>query len=208
MCARSWRSPSPTKSPCPPPPDPRRSPPPCPGPAALHRSYYVRHPDMSAERAANDALYKYRAKSLASEFPDVAKEFHPDKNDGVAPETVHPGSQTKFWWLCAACGFEWLSPVWVRTAGHSCPRCANLRGAAKRALPPPGESFADLFPEAAKEWHPTLNGTLTASQVRPTSGKIVWWQCPHGHEWQARVVDRRKFGVCRECRAMERRARG
>ena len=55
------------------------------GHAALHRSDYVRDPDMWAERAANDALYKYRAKSLASEFPDVAKEFHPDKNDGVAP---------------------------------------------------------------------------------------------------------------------------
>ena len=28
--------------------------------------------------------------------------------------------------------------------------------------PNKGESFGDLFPEIAKEWHPTKNGNLTA----------------------------------------------
>jgi hypothetical protein len=39
----------------------------------------------------------------------------------------------------------------------------------QRATPPPGESFADLFPEPAKDWHPTRNGGLTARHVRPGS---------------------------------------
>ena len=68
----------------------------------------------------------------------------------------------------------------------------------------PGKSFADLYPEVAKEWHPTLNGTLTASQVAPASSKIVWWQCPRGHEWQAQVAARRQYGRCMECQAIER----
>ncbi|MFL0289015.1 zinc-ribbon domain-containing protein [Mycobacterium sp. SMC-21] len=128
-------------------------------------------------------------------------EFDPKKNNGVKPEEVHPGSNTKFIWTCRDCGHEWSSMVWIRSAGHGCPKCSRKRGAAKRALPPPGGSFADLFPVPAVEWHPTRNAPLTAHDVRPASDRLVWWQCKRGHEWQARVVDRRKFGRCRECRA-------
>jgi len=161
-------------------------------------------PNEWAKQQASEALYTYRAKSLVSEFPDLAREFDPAKNDGVTPDKVHPGSNTKFCWTCSDCGHEWRTMVWIRTAGHGCPRCALDRGAAKRAAPPPGESFADLFPEAAKEWHPILNAPLTAFDVRATSGKVVWWLCVRGHEWQARVVNRRQYGSCRECRAIER----
>jgi hypothetical protein len=93
--------------------------------------------------------------------------------------------------------------VYIRVAGHGCPRCADRRGARQRAIPRRGESFADLFPDQAKEWHPRRNGALLASHVRPASSKIVWWQCSRGHEWEARVADRRKYGSCRECRRIE-----
>jgi hypothetical protein len=176
------------------------------GYAASNMAAYTRDPHLWAESQANDALYKYRAKSLASEIPDVAAEFHQEKNGGITPDQVHPGSQTKFWWKCAVCDYEWYTAVHVRTAGHGCPPCSRRRGGEKRALPPPGESFADLFPETAEEWHPTRNGTLTAHQVRPASSQRVWWQCAQGHEWEAVVADRRKSG-CRNCSAAERAQR-
>ena len=166
---------------------------------------YEHDPELWAEPEAQTALNKYRAKSLASERPDLASEFHPTMNNGITPDTVHPGSNTTFWWLCSICGCKWQQKVSIRARGHGCPSCSVRRVAEKRAQPVPGKSFADLYPEVAKEWHPTLNGTLTASQVTPASGKIVWWQCPRGHEWQARVADRRQGGRCRECRAIERR---
>ena len=161
---------------------------------------YETDPNEWAKQQASEALYKYRAKSLLSEFPNVAREFDPKKNDGVTPDKVHPGSNTKFRWTCSDCGYEWRTMVWIRTAGHGCPRCARYRGAAKRAVPLPGGSFADQFPEVAKEWHPTLNAPLTPFDVRPASDKLVWWLCECGHKWQARVVDRRHYGRCRECR--------
>ena len=175
---------------------------------AMHKEEYIRDSNEWGKSQANEALYRYRAKSLVSEFPSVAKEFEPAKNDGIRPEEVHPGSQTKFLWTCPECSNEWYSPVWVRTAGHGCPRYADYRGAAKRAAPPPGESFGDLFPEVSKEWHPTLNGTLTPFDVRPGSGKTVWWQCACGHEWQARVADRRHTKRCPECFPRQRRPDG
>jgi rubrerythrin len=173
------------------------------GYSASQMSAYTTDSRWWAEREANEALYKYRAKSLASEFPDVAAEFHEEKNGGITPDQVHPGSQAKFWWKCAVCDYEWYTAVHVRTAGHGCPPCSRRRGGQKRALPPPGESFADLFPETAEEWHPTRNGALTAHQVRPASSQRVWWRCAQGHEWEGVVADRRKSG-CRNCSAAER----
>lgn len=175
---------------------------------AKNLAKYIRDPNEWARQQASEALYKYRAKSLANEFPEIAKEFDPEKNGGVTPDKIHPGSNTKFCWTCPDCGHEWRSMVWIRTAGHGCPRCARYRGAAKRAAPPPGESFGHLFPEAAKEWHPTLNGTLTAFDVRPGSGRVVLWRCECGHEWPARVVDRRHAKRCPECFPRQRRPDG
>lgn len=48
------------------------------------------------------------------------------------------------------------------------------------------------FPEIAKEWHPTKNGTLTPSSVTYGSGKKVWWQCKkHAeHVWITSIAMR------------------
>ena len=43
-----------------------------------------------------------------------------------------------------------------------------------------------MFPEIAKEWHPSKN-KKTPDQVNSQSNKKYWWKCPEGpdHEWQA-----------------------
>jgi rubrerythrin len=170
------------------------------GYVAERMSEYMRDTRLWAEAAANKAIHKYRAISLASESPALAQELHAEKNGGVRPDQVHPRSHTKFVWTCSICSHEWRTTVSLRAAGHGCPICAYRR----IHLPRPGESFGDLFPEVAKEWHPTRNGELTPNQVRAGSGKTVWWQCAQGHEWEAKVAYRRQYGRCRECRAIER----
>jgi Probable Zinc-ribbon domain/Protein of unknown function (DUF559) len=168
------------------------------GHVADHLSDYRSDPHPWAETAAKKAIHKHRAVSLASEYPTLAEEFDAAKNDGVRPDQVHPRSHTKFVWTCRECANEWYSTPALRAAGHGCPKCGYRRVAQKLSQARPGESFADLFPEAAKDWHLTLNGALKPDQVRPASNKTVWWQCPDGHEWQSRVVYRRRYG-CPEC---------
>jgi len=43
-----------------------------------------------------------------------------------------------------------------------------------------------LFPEIAKEWHPTKNGALTPYEITHGSTRKVWWKCDvaDDHEWQ------------------------
>src|ERR1700737_180778 len=43
---------------------------------------------------------------LCSAFPGIAAEWHPTKNEQTTPESVHPGSEKKVWWL-GKCGHEW-----------------------------------------------------------------------------------------------------
>lgn len=51
-------------------------------------------------------------------------------------------------------------------------------------------SLQARFPSIASQWHPSLNGSLTPSDVTYGSSRAVWWQCPNLHEWQ-RVVHKR-----------------
>ena len=67
--------------------------------------------------------------------------------------------------------------------------------------PPIGKSLAEVNPELALEWHPTLNGSLAASDVSFGSDKKVWWKCPKGndHEWLASVGHRMRGRGCAIC---------
>ena len=62
--------------------------------------------------------------------------------------------------------------------------------------PKAGESLADLFPDVASQWHPTLNGDLKPSEVVAGSQKRAWWKCDKGpdHEWETTVVKRTTYG--------------
>ena len=52
----------------------------------------------------------------------------------------------------------------------------------------------------AKEWHPTKNGDLQPTQVSFGSGKKVWWQCEHGHEWEVGIGQRTSYNTnCPYC---------
>ena len=53
-------------------------------------------------------------------------------------------------------------------------------------------SLADVYPEVAKEWHPTKNGKLSPKMFPPVSGKKVWWLCDKGHEYRATISERTK----------------
>lgn len=56
-----------------------------------------------------------------------------------------------------------------------------------------------LYPDIAKEWHPTKNGELSPSDVFPKTHKKFWWMCKSGHEWEAVMHSRTKGNGCPYC---------
>ncbi len=131
-----------------------------------------------ATEQADAEIYSLRDNSLASEFPDVAAEWHPTKNT-TTPDRVAPFANTKRWWICAACGHEWLALIPNRTLHRQgCPKCGRKKSDIARATPKPGRSLAHRFPEVAAIWHPTKNGKVTPLDVNPGSNTDRWWLCP------------------------------
>lgn len=135
---------------------------------------------------------------LATTYPKIAKEWHPTKNGKLSPQNVIAGSQKKVWWVCPE-GHEYQQSLIKRTSrDYSCPICSGHKALAGY------NDFATKYPEIAKEWHPTKNGTLKPSNVTFGSGKKVWWLCPNGHEYKASIHDRGTGGTnCPICSARQ-----
>ena len=126
--------------------------------------------------------------------PDVAKEWHPTKNENITPRMVTANSNKKFWWKCpVANDHEWeISPNKRVSMNSGCPCCAGQKVVHSNSL-------AFVRPEVAKQWHQTKNENITPEMVTVGCKKKVWWKCPKdGHEWLAAVCDRPKYG-CPYC---------
>lgn len=115
---------------------------------------------------------------LATTYPYLAGQWHPTKNEPLTPRDVVAGTARKVWWQCEK-GHEWQSSIASRVSGVGCPVCAG------KMIVPGENDLAAFFPDIAKEWHPTKNGSLTPEAVSPYSNRKVWWRCGLGHEYQS-----------------------
>ena len=92
--------------------------------------------------------------SLAEDFPELAKQWHREKNAELIPSDMPSQSHKKVWWLCEK-GHEWPARIQNRSINQSkCPYCTNKKANTENCL-------QTTHPEIAKEWHPEKNGTVS-----------------------------------------------
>lgn len=123
--------------------------------------------------------------SLASKFPELAKEWDYDKNGDASPNDIAFGSHKKVWWKCSR-NHEWESAVNARTnSGRArvCARCCGQKVCEDNCL-------LVKNPELAKEWDYSKNNELTPRTVMPSSDKKAWWVCCRGHSYFANIKNR------------------
>ena len=130
-------------------------------------------------------------RSLQATHPELAAELHPVRNGDLDATMVSAGARLKVWWMCAS-GHEWKASLGARKKGTGCPVCARRRVPADRSL-------EAINPELAAELHPSRNGDLRAADLAAQASRKVWWLCPRGHEWEARVVSRSTGSGCPVC---------
>lgn len=124
---------------------------------------------------------------LASLNPELATQWHLQKNGSLLPTQVAAATHKKVWWLCDQ-GHEWQASVKSRQAGAGCPVCM------RRSLVPGINDLATTHPSVADQWHPIKNGSLTPKNVLSGVHRKVWWVCDKKHEWQASVSARTSNG--------------
>ena len=120
---------------------------------------------------------------LGTVLPELAAEWDFDKNDGLSPNDVKPGSQIKGWWVCKN-GHSWQSTINNRRKGNGCPYCSGLY--AIKGV----NDLATVFPALALEWDYDKNAELSPDKVKPRSSQRVWWKCKAGHSWRTSIANR------------------
>jgi len=136
-------------------------------------------------------------KSLLTISPSLAKQWHPTKNGKLEPKHVTPGSNKTVWWLCEE-SHEWKAPVYNRSRGIGCPYCYGLFATKETNL-------EAINPRLAQQWHQIKNKSLDLRDIKPMSGKKVWWLCDKGHEWEAIVANRSNGSGCPYCAGRRKR---
>lgn len=132
--------------------------------------------------------------TLAETNPSLATEWHPSLNNPVTQsDIIAGGNSTKYWWLCPRGHTYRETPNNLsRPDRRHCPYCSGR-------LPIPGETTLDVTnPRLASEWATELNGSLTPAMASEGSGMKVWWLCPKGHTYLAKIALRKRTG-CPYC---------
>lgn len=116
--------------------------------------------------------------SLETLFPNIAKDWHPNKNK-FQPNEVTSKSNKKVWWL-GSCGHEWEALINSRTRGNGCPYCSGNKVCIDNSL-------ATTHPYVVEFWNPVRNKKHTPFSLSKGSNYRIWWICDKNHEWESPV---------------------
>lgn len=124
--------------------------------------------------------------------PDLFKEIHPTKNEGIDIYKIMHGSDKKIWWL-GECGHEWEASVSSRDRGNKCPYCSNQKVLAGY------NDLATVNPKIASEWDYDKNYPITPKDVITGSNKEYWFICEKGHSFKSAISTRYAGRNCPVC---------
>ena len=100
---------------------------------------------------------------IAEKRNELLVQWDSAKNKEISPLSVSSFSNRKVWWICEK-GHEYEMIIAARTNRHcACPYCCGKR------LLVGFNDLATVKPQLAKEWNPSLNGSLTPEMATVTA---------------------------------------
>ena len=144
---------------------------------------------------------------LATVAPEIAAQWDYDLNGKLTPFDVMAYSNKSYHWIYPYddpktgkhWDFKWAEKISNRVNFPLCPFLINRR------LWVGYNDFETLYPELAKEWHPTKNGDLKPSDICGAPYKKVWWLYiyhnpvngkKYKYSWKAAIVNRARGARC------------
>lgn len=128
--------------------------------------------------------------SIAVLRPDLAAQWHVQRNEGLSAENVTLGSHKKVWWICSAdAQHVWVATVRNRVSGTGCPECLRKSSQKKKAAVAKDSEIAGAF-------DPSNEDSFADAKLRNT----YLWNCKCGNAFKRRFEDLLRRGVlCRAC---------
>lgn len=158
--------------------------------------------DIDVERdryfILNRYVQEFKNHSFAAKYPNIAKEWDYEKNEGLTPNMfLECSMQSKFWWKCEK-GHSWQSTIAHRTSmGSNCPYCSN-----RKLLKGYNDFLTTNKDERlAGEWDHELNEKdgIFPDSLMEGSKKKVWWRCKNNHAWKTTIYERKRGSACPIC---------
>jgi len=154
------------------------------GENSLATAKYVENPNFANNAMYLDCLEAFpsppKEQSLAELFPDLAKEWHQERNGNLTPFDFTAGSGEIVWWQCKDnLDHVYDASINKRTNGSGCRFCTNQAAS-------PDNCLATNFPDVAALWHPKKNGEVTPEMIVTGATVKRWWQCKDvsEHTWK------------------------
>lgn len=135
---------------------------------------------------AKRALHSDGRNSLKKRHPDVARDFHPNKNPKFQLDTLSEYSNKKVWWLCSTCQHEWKTTVDNRTKQkRACPSCDG------QVVHSSGyNSMLKTHPSLAAEFCLVRNKQKPSDLLAGTGRKLTWVCLQCENVWKATGASR------------------
>ena len=141
--------------------------------------------------------------SLASKYPQLAREWHPSLNGDLKPTDITAQYPKDVWWYCDECKQPWKRAPSVRVRGKGDNGCIYCSG---RVYCKGVNDLLTKYPEIAAAWHSTKNGDKKPEDYRYHDDTKVYWQCPNcGKEMFTKIRLKVDSGtpLCKGCRISE-----
>ena len=133
------------------------------------------------------------------EFVDKLKIINPN----IQPIEEFVSTKDTIRCRCLLCGTEWSPFSNNLLQGSGCPKCAHEKSSTGRHITAVEKNnFAVNYPNIAAEWDYSKNGNKKPEDYSSGSDAVVWWICPVGHHYPAKINDRtqnRHRNGCSQC---------
>ena len=151
----------------------------------------------------SNKLLKEGYNDFATRYPKLLEEWDYDKNE-LLPNKILKRHNTKVFWKCKNCNYEWIASLGARTRNDKpsgCPQCKINNASLAKHLKAVNRGTLNITnPEILIEWDYDKN-SLKPNEITKGSNKRIWWKCKIcGYEWQSSPNNRtRKNSSCPKC---------
>lgn len=125
--------------------------------------------------------------NLLTIIPEAEKWWDPERNS-ITMNMVLPSSHQVFYLKCPKCNYQLPKPVRIEDRGRVflCPICEN----GKNTEVTDKNCLKTTYPKIADELDDARNDGITGRMILPSSSEKLWFICPYGHHYKARVSNR------------------
>ncbi len=124
--------------------------------------------------------------NLLTVIPE-AKEWWDSERNSITMDSVLPSSHQKFFLKCPKCGYSLPNPVRIKhDRALLCPIC----GSGRNTVVTDANCLSTTYPQVANELDDARNDGITGKMILPSFNKRLWFICPNGHRYKARVSNR------------------